>query len=143
MAFASDLQNILSMTVLLGVVVSAISLIIAAVSITNIMIISVQERKPEIGLMRVIGTTRRQITLMFLFESGLIGLFGSLAGVVISVILISLPLLLILHDVSYLLLPSVWIYIPLGVAVGILVCVISGLYPAIKAARLNPVEAIG
>ena len=143
MAFASDLQNILSMTVLLGLAVSAISLIIASVSIANIMIISVQERKPEIGLMRVIGTTRRQITLMFLFESGLIGLFGSLAGVVISVILISLPLLLILHDVSYLLLPSVWIYIPLGVAVGILVCVISGLYPAIKAARLNPVEAIG
>ncbi|HJJ46527.1 MAG TPA: ABC transporter permease, partial [Methanocorpusculum sp.] len=110
---------------------------------TNIMIISVQERKPEIGLMRVIGTTRRQITLMFLFESGLIGLFGSVVGVVISVVVISLPLLLILHDVSYLLLPSVWIYIPLGVAVGILVCVISGLYPAIKAARLNPVEAIG
>ena len=143
MAFASDLQNILSMTVLLGVVVSAISLIIAAVSITNIMIISVQERKPEIGLMRGIGTTRRQITLMFLFETGLIGLFGSLAGVVISVVVISLPLLLILHNISYLLLPSVWIYIPLGVAVGILVCVISGLYPAIKAARLNPVEAIG
>lgn len=143
MAFASDLQNILSMTVLLGVVISAISLIIAAVSITNIMIISVQERKPEIGLMRGMGTTRRQITLMFLFESGLIGLFGSLAGVILSGILIFLPLLLILHDVSYLLLPSVWVYIPLGLAVGILVCVISGLYPAIKAARLNPVEAIG
>ena len=143
MAFSSDLQNILSMTVMLGLVVSAISLIIASVSIMNIMIISVQERKPEIGLMRGIGTTRRQITLMFLFESGLIGLFGSLIGVIISVIAISLPLHLILHDISYLLLPSVWIYIPLGIAVGILVCLVSGLYPAIKAARLNPVEAMG
>ena len=141
-AMAKDLQEILSMAVKLGIAVSAIALIIASVSITNIMIISVKERKQEIGLMRSVGTTRRQIMVMFLFEAGLIGIFGSLIGVLISVAAISALLYLIMHTVSYLLLPSVWMYIPIGIIIGILVCLVSGLYPAIKAAYLNPAEAM-
>ena len=141
-ALTGDLENAFSMAVLLGIGISTIALVVASISIANVMIISVKERKQEIGVMRSIGTTRRQITMIFLIEEAAIGIFGSVIGVILSCIFIPILLMLIMHSAAYFLLPSVLIYIPLGLLAGIAVCVLSGLYPAVKASRLNPIEAM-
>ncbi|HJJ38999.1 MAG TPA: ABC transporter permease [Methanocorpusculum sp.] len=141
-ALAGDLASVFSMAVLLGIGMSAIALIVASISIANVMIISVQERKHEIGVMRSIGTTRRQVTLIFLIEAAAIGVFGSIIGVVLSCIFVPILTVLLMQPITSILLPSVLMYIPLGILTGVVVCVISGLYPAIKASRLNPIEAM-
>ena len=137
-----EVKDILSMAVVIGVAVSAIALLVASISIMNIMIIAVQERTHEIGLMRAIGTFRRQIVRVFLYEAGIIGFFGSVTGVILSCITVPVLLYLLVGSASAMMLPSVWIYIPLSLAIGVAVCVISGLYPAVKASRMNPIEAM-
>ena len=137
-----DLENVFSMAVLFAVGMSGIALVVASISIANVMIIAVKERKHEIGIMRSIGTTRKQITFIFLLEAAAIGIFGSLIGVILSCIFVPLLLILLVQSVAYFLLPSVLLYIPIGFFVGIAVCVLSGLYPAVKAARLSPIEAM-
>lgn len=141
-ALLGDLEMVFSMAVLFAIGMSAIALVVASISISNVMIIAVKERKHEIGVMRSIGTTRKQITLIFLFEAAAIGIFGSLIGVILSCIFVPLLLILLVQSVAYFLLPSVLVYVPIGFFVGIAVCVLSGLYPAIKAARLSPIEAM-
>ena len=135
-----DLENVFSMAVLFAIGMSGIALIVASISIANVMIIAVKERKHEIGVMRSIGTTRKQITLIFLFEAAAMGIFGS--GVILACIFVPALLILLVQSVAYFLLPSVLVYVPIGFFVGIAVCVLSGLYPAVKAARLSPIEAM-
>ena len=138
----TEVKDILSMAMIVGVAVSAIALLVASISIVNIMIIAVQERTHEIGLMRAIGTFRAQIVRVFLYEAAFIGLFGAIIGVLLSSICVSGLLYLLSGSLSAMLLPSVWIYIPLSMAIGVVVCVLAGLYPAIKAAMMNPIDAM-
>jgi putative ABC transport system permease protein len=106
------------------------------------MLMSVKERTREVGILRSIGTFKNQILQMFLYEAGLIGLIGAIIGTILA--LIASPILLIAMNGSAeaMLSPSVLAYIPIGILTGLIVCLISGLYPAWKAANLNPVEAM-
>jgi putative ABC transport system permease protein len=123
-------------------VIGGISLIVAGVSILNIMMMSVTERIKEIGVMRSIGTQRKEVRRMFLYEALILGLIGSSIGGVLSLVAGYLVSSLMLQTTRYLLVPSSLVFIVYGVSFGIATSLLSGLYPAWKASNLNPIEAL-
>ena len=122
--------------------IGGISLIVAGVSILNIMMMSVTERIKEIGVLRSIGTQRREVRSMFLYEALILGLIGSIIGGVMSIFGGYAISLVMLQTTEYLFVPSSLIYIVYGVAFGIGTSLLSGFYPAWKASNLNPIEAL-
>jgi putative ABC transport system permease protein len=123
-------------------VIGGISLIVAGVSILNIMMMSVTERIKEIGVMRSIGTQRKEVRRMFLYEALILGLIGSSIGGVLALLAGYLISSLMLQTTRYLLVPSSLVFIVYGVSFGIATSLLSGLYPAWKASNLNPIEAL-
>ena len=140
--FAEIMQEGLGMVSLFLVAIGGISLLVAAVAIFNVMLMSVNERIREIGILRSIGTLRSQIIQMFLYEAAVIGFIGAVIGGILSLIAAALVISLMLGDISLMFNLSVLMYIPYGIVIGVFVCLLSGLYPAWKAANLNPVEAL-
>ena len=123
-------------------VIGGISLIVAGVSILNIMLMSVTERIKEIGVMRSIGTKRREVLKMFLYEALMLGLIGSAIAGVLSIGGGYLVSTFMLQTTKYLFVPSSLFYVVEGMAFGIGTSVVCGLYPAWKASNLNPIEAL-
>ncbi|WP_202318772.1 ABC transporter permease [Archaeoglobus neptunius] len=122
--------------------IASISLLVAGVSILNIMLMSTIERTKEIGVMRAIGAYRTTILRIFLLEALILGIIGSVTGGMLSIIAGYLIDYAILKDVTYVFQPSTLLYIILGFSVGVATSIISGLYPAWKASRLEPIEAL-
>jgi putative ABC transport system permease protein len=122
--------------------IGGISLIVAGVSILNIMMMSVTERIKEIGVLRSIGTQRREVRSIFLYEALILGLIGSIIGGLLSIFGGYAISLLMLETTEYLFVPSSLIYIVYGIGFGIGTSLLSGLYPAWKASNLNPIEAL-
>ncbi|MDD5419188.1 MAG: FtsX-like permease family protein, partial [Methanomicrobiaceae archaeon] len=122
--------------------IGAISLIVAGVSILNVMMMSVTERIREIGILRSIGTLRSEVMRMFLYEALILGLMGAVIGGVLSFAGGLLMTALFLEDTSYLFNLTSIMYIVFGMAFGIATSVASGIYPAWNAAQLNPIEAL-
>jgi len=124
------------------IAIAAISLLVAGVSILNIMLMSTIERTKEIGIMRAIGAYRETILKIFLMEALILGITGSIIGTILSVaggfIIVSMMGL----TTKYILDFSTAFYVVEGFAVGIFTAVASGLYPAWKASRLEPIEAL-
>jgi putative ABC transport system permease protein len=115
----------------------AVALLVGAVGVANIMIISVLERRSEIGLRRALGATRGQIRAQFLTEAILLALLGGAAGVAVGV----LATIVYAHTKHWaVVIPTeAWAG---GIAAAILIGAIAGLMPAIRAARLSPTEAL-
>lgn len=124
------------------IVIGGISLVVAGVSILNIMMMSVTERIKEIGVMRSIGTQRREVRRMFLYEALILGLIGSSIGGTLALAAGFLISSLMLQTTQYLFVPSSLIHIVYGVAFGLGTCLLSGFYPAWKASNLNPIDAL-
>ena len=122
--------------------IGAISLVVAGVSILNVMLMSTMERTKEIGIMKAIGASRKEIMMMFLLETAILGVFGSLIGGVLSFAGGFIINSIILKDISYLFAPSSLLYIILGMGFGVATGLIGGLYPAWKASRLKPLDAL-
>ena len=146
-SLGSQLEQITNITTTLNYFVAgiaAISLLVGAVGIANTMYMSVMERTKEIGTLKALGTTRREILELFITESALIGLVGGFIGVSLGFLLsgiIGLILSIVLTDIPastyispFLVIASLIFAIIMGVA--------SGTFPALKAARLEPVEAL-
>lgn len=119
--------------------IALISLLVGSIGIMNIMLVTVTERTREIGLMKAVGATRFDVLITFLVESGMLGLIGGAFGVALGVgfcriiPIINLPLP---PPVT----PIEWVFIGFGIALA--VGIVSGIYPAYKAARMRPLEAL-
>jgi ABC-type antimicrobial peptide transport system permease subunit len=117
--------------------VAAVSLLIGGIGIMNLMLVSVSERRQEIGLRMAVGANRHEIGLQFLIEAGLLALLGCGAGVALA-----LAGALAFHAGSAIWNPMTSIAIMADVAAATMITVTSALYPARKAACLDPAEAL-
>jgi putative ABC transport system permease protein len=122
-------------TLFLGL--GAVALLVGAVGVANIMIISVLERRQEIGLRRALGATRGQIRIQFLSEAILLSLIGGVAGVVMGVI--STVVYARSKGWAIVIPPEAWAG---GMVAALAIGAIAGLLPAIRASRLSPTEAL-
>ncbi|NMA88273.1 MAG: ABC transporter permease [Methanoculleus bourgensis] len=122
--------------------IGAISLIVAGVSILNVMMMSVTERIKEIGVLRSIGTRRNEVMRMFIYEAMILGVAGAIIGGVLSFGTGYLMTAVLVGNPDYLFNPTSLLYIVFGMAFGIITSAASGLYPAWKAAHLNPIQAL-
>jgi putative ABC transport system permease protein len=126
-----------SMTAVLAGI-AAISLIVGGIGIMNIMLVSVTERTREIGIRKAIGAKRKNILIQFLIEAVLVTGIGGAMGVLIGLSIIKFVIGgLNIVPVVY---STTWIIISFGIS--LIVGVIFGMFPAYKAARLNPIEAL-
>ncbi len=146
----SILETVQSITGLLQVVlvgIASIALVVASIGIMNTMLTSVMERTREIGIMKAIGATNRDIMSIFIFEGMLLSSVGGIIGIILGVFG-SQGLTLILNNFmtmgpSMNLTPIITISsVVLAVTVSLIVGVLSSLYPAWKAARMSPIEAV-
>ena len=122
--------------------IAGISLIVAAVSIFNVMMMSVTERIREIGILRSIGTQKGEIRRMFIYESIILGLVGAGIGAIVSLGMGYLIVLAMVGTTDYFFNLQSLVYIPMAMGVGIFTCVVSGVYPAWRASNLDPIEAL-
>jgi putative ABC transport system permease protein len=120
-----------------GFIISIITLIGAAIGLMNIMLVSVTERTREIGTLKAIGATRKNILNQFLTEALFVCLLGGIIGIVLGI--------LIGNSVSLFMggefiIPWNWMF--LGIVFCIIVGLISGIFPAVKASKLDPIESL-
>ena len=118
--------------------IAAISLVVGAIGILTMMWIGVNERTPEIGVALAVGATRRQVLSLFLAEASLLATLGGAAGVVIGVGIARLGQLLL----PGLPVKTPGLYVVAALLVSLVVGLVSGVLPARRAARLDPIEAL-
>ncbi len=135
-------KGFLLFRIVMGMIVG-ISVLVGGIGVMNVLLISVTERTPEIGLRKAMGANRRDIMQLFLSESITISLFGSLLGLVFGILGTMLMVAIIKAIVETPFQAAyTWNTLMIIIVIAILIGVIFGTYPAMKAARLDPVEAI-
>ncbi|HQP71445.1 MAG TPA: ABC transporter permease [Methanoculleus sp.] len=122
--------------------IAGISLLVAAVSIFNVMMMSVNERVREIGILRAIGTQRGEVLRMFVYEAGILGIVGAVIGAIASLVIGYLVVFGMVGTADYFFAMDSLIYVPMAMAIGAGICLITGAYPAWKASKLDPIEAL-
>jgi len=122
--------------------IGSISLLVAATSIFNVMMMSVSERVQEIGILLSIGTEKGEIRRMFLYEAFILGIIGAVIGGIMSIIIGYSVVSAMIGNTSYFFLPESIVYIPAGMLIGMIVCIVSGLYPAWRASNMDPIDAL-
>ncbi len=151
--FQTLVSNILSSLTTFLTAIASVSLLVGGIGIMNIMYVSVMERTREIGVMKAIGATNRTILLLFLLESGIFGLFGGIIGDVFGVgvgyvinYIANLLRTQTLQQMETETILTQFVIEPqtlfVGAIFGFLVGIIAGYFPARKASKLQPVEAL-
>jgi putative ABC transport system permease protein len=136
-SFVEMLLNNLSMLTGAAIVIGFITLMGAAIALMNIMLVAVTERTKEIGLVKAIGGKQGSVRQQFLFESLIISLLGAVFGIFGGIILGNL--VSVLMNTGFVI---PWLWVGLGIIICTIVGLLAGLYPAMKASRLNPIEAL-
>lgn len=135
-------QGFLLFKVIMGLIVG-ISVIVGGVGVMNVLLISVTERTAEIGIRKAVGANRRDIIMLFLSESVTISAFGSLLGLIFGTLftMAAIPIVKSITKIPFQAAYTMDTFIIIS-AIAVLVGVVFGTYPAIRASRLDPVEAI-
>jgi putative ABC transport system permease protein len=136
--FIEQFDSITAMVGLIAIAISSLGLLVGGIGVMNIMLVSVTERTREIGVRKAIGARRRDIVRQFLFEAMMLTFLGGVLGVVLAAGIAQLLMLLI---------PSMPASVPTwavvtGLTVSIGVGLIFGVWPARKASKLDPIEAL-
>lgn len=136
-ALTETISRIFGMIRYVLAAISAISLVVGGIGIMNVMLLTVKERVKEIGLMKAVGATRKDIRAIFIAESITLGIFSGVSGAALAAALswaigyvADIPVAMALQDVI------------IGVGFGIFTTVAAGVYPAGQAAKLDPIEAL-
>ncbi len=137
-AFITQFDSIFGMIGVIAIAISSVGLMVGGIGVMNIMLVSVTERTQEIGVRKAIGARRRDIVHQFLFEAMTLTMLGGVIGVVFSVGVAQLVMLLV---------PSLPATIPAwavtaGLAVSVGVGLLFGVWPAMKASRLDPIACL-
>ncbi|MBK8347543.1 MAG: ABC transporter permease [Saprospiraceae bacterium] len=119
------------------VVIAMLTLLGASIGLMNIMLVSVTERTKEIGIRKALGATRKNVLMQFLTEAIVICLMGGIVGVLLG-ILMGFGVSVMVEGRFFI----PWNWMILGFSVCIIVGLVSGLYPALKASKLDPIEAL-
>ncbi len=117
--------------------IGAISLVVGGIGIVNVMMLTVTERIREIGVMKAVGATKENVQMLFMLESGLLGFVSGLIGITIGAGISALISTLGAIPISV-----TWTSLATGLVFGLITTTIAGVYPANRAARLDPVEAL-
>jgi putative ABC transport system permease protein len=120
-----------------GMLIGIVTLMGAAIGLMNIMLVSVTERTREIGVRKALGATKAFIRLQFLVEAVLISVIGGIVGILLG---IGIGNLVSAFIGGGFIIP--WLWITVGVVLCFVTGVVSGIYPAIKASNLDPIESL-
>ena len=134
---ANMLIELTSKTQIGATVIGLITLISAAIGLMNIMLVSVTERTREIGIRKAVGATSRTIRNQFLVEAIVIAQIGGVLGIIAGILIGNV---VSASTESAFIIP--WLWILLGLGLCLLVALLSGIIPAMKAARLDPIESL-
>jgi putative ABC transport system permease protein len=136
--FISEFDSITKLAGLIAIAMSSVGLLVGGIGVMNIMLVSVTERTPEIGVRKAMGARRRDITMQFLYEAMTLTFLGGFAGVVLAIAASQIVMFFV---------PSLPAAIPIwaviaGLVVSVAVGLLFGVWPARKASRLDPVECL-
>ena len=124
------------------IVISCISLLVSAMMILVVLYMSVTERTKEIGVMKSIGARRKDIKRIFTSESFLIGVLSGILGILFNFVLTIIVWVTLNNTIGLAPISYRWWYFAVAMGVSIVISILSGLYPASKAAKLDPVESL-
>lgn len=136
-SFVELLLRQLNWLTMSAIVIGFITLMGAAIALMNIMLVAVTERTKEIGLIKAIGGKQSSVRQQFLFESIIISLLGAGFGILVGILLGNSVSLLM--NTGFVI---PWLWVGFGILICSLVGLLAGIYPAMKASRLNPIEAL-
>jgi putative ABC transport system permease protein len=134
LARASEISGVLETA---GWIISIITILGSSIALMNIMLVSVSERTREIGVRKALGAKNRTISTQFLIETIVIGQFGSILGIILGII--TGYIIASIFDVEFTMPVAAMIW---ATIITFLVAVLAGAYPAVKAARLDPIESL-
>lgn len=134
---ANSLIENLKYVTMAASIIGLITLLGAAIGLMNIMLVSVAERTREIGVSKAIGANRITIQLQFLSEAIMISVSGGVIGIIAGILMGNI---LSIFFKSAFVIP--WLWIGIGITICLVVGLLAGIYPALKAGRLNPIDAL-
>lgn len=139
-SIAKSFESITSSLQLGGFVIGFITLLGASIALMNIMMVSVSERTREIGIRKSLGATPFRILQQFLIEAIVICLIGGIGGIILAIPIGNLIAQGISSGAASFIIP--WLWMTVGIIICVLVGLFSGIYPAFKASKLDPVDAL-